>query len=115
VAGLPTEAKVEGILYVREEEKLARDVYLALWEQWQVPLFQNIARSEETHMQAVGTLIERYGLAGPAVGNPAGTFENEALQALYDQLLEQSDIAIDGEVVRDMDDLIVYLAETRVG
>ena len=39
----PAAAEVEALQYMREEEKLARDVYLALYEEWQLPIFQTIA------------------------------------------------------------------------
>jgi hypothetical protein len=83
-----TAAEASDIAYMREEEKLARDVYLTLYEKWGLPVFQNIARSEATHMAAIETLIDRYGLADPAT-DEVGTFTNPELQALYDQLIEQ--------------------------
>jgi hypothetical protein len=81
-----SDAEIEGILYMREEEKLARDVYLTLYEVWGLPVFENIARSEASHMEAVGTLIDRYGLADPAAAE-VGVFTNPTLQELYDQLV----------------------------
>jgi hypothetical protein len=84
--GSLSDAEIEGILYMREEEKLARDVYLTLYEAWELPIFQNIARSEATHMEAVNTLIDRYGLADPAAAE-VGVFTNPTLQELYDQLV----------------------------
>jgi hypothetical protein len=87
-AGQLSDTEIEGLLYMREEEKLARDVYLTLYEAWGVPIFQNIARSEAAHMAAVGTLIDRYGLADPATGD-IGVFTDPTLQALYDQLVAE--------------------------
>jgi hypothetical protein len=81
-----TDAEVEGLLYMREEEKLARDVYQALYEKWGMRIFQNIAESEQAHMDAVKTLIDHYGLEDPAAGKAAGIFADPMLQALYDQL-----------------------------
>ena len=52
--------EIEGILFMREEEKLARDVYLKLYDRWELPIFRNIANSEATHMEAIKTLIDRY-------------------------------------------------------
>ena len=34
--------ELDGILLIREEEKLARDVYLTLYDKWQIPIFNNI-------------------------------------------------------------------------
>jgi len=86
VVGELTEAEADGLSFMREEEKLARDVYLVLYEQWDLPVFQNIANSEQTHMDAVLTLLERYGLDDPAAGD-TGVFTAPALQALYDELV----------------------------
>ncbi|MFH1475719.1 MAG: DUF2202 domain-containing protein [Chloroflexota bacterium] len=50
-------------------------------------MFSSIARSEQTHMDAVKSLLGRYGLEDPAAGNPAGVFSDPVLQALCDELL----------------------------
>jgi len=74
------------IVFLREEEKLARDVYRSL-----APLdsqvFTNIAQSEQSHMDAVAVLLARYGLSDPAAGRAEGSFANPDLQALYDTLV----------------------------
>ncbi|MCU0486838.1 MAG: DUF2202 domain-containing protein [Anaerolineales bacterium] len=74
------------LLYMREEEKLAHDVYVTLYETWGLPLFQNISRSEQAHADAVKTLIDRYGLTDPA-SSTVGVFTDPALQALYNDLV----------------------------
>lgn len=82
-------AEIEGLLFMREEEKLARDVYLTLNDLWNLRIFQNIARSESTHMEAILTMLDRYGLEDPAYNQGVGEFTNPDLQALYDQLVAQ--------------------------
>jgi hypothetical protein len=82
-----TEAEADGLRFMREEEKLAHDVYLTLTEQWSLSIFRNIANSEQTHTDAVLTLLERYGLDDPAAGNEIGVFTDPALQSLYDELV----------------------------
>jgi len=82
-------AEIEGLLYMREEEKLAHDVYLTLYEKWRLPIFQNISSSEATHMAAVKTLLDRYSLPDLAAGKGVGQFTNATLQGLYDQLIQQ--------------------------
>ncbi len=77
----------EGLAFMREEEKLAGDVYRALYEVWRLPIFDNIQAAEQTHTSAVESLLVRYDLADPALDRPAGDFENEALQNLYDELV----------------------------
>ena len=83
-----TALEVDGLAFMREEEKLARDVYLTLYEKWNMPVFQNIAGSESTHMDAVLTILERYGLEDPSAEKAVGEFTNPDLQALYDQLVD---------------------------
>jgi hypothetical protein len=81
--------EIEGLLFMREEEKLARDVYLTLYDQWNLSIFKNIAASESAHMDAILTLLERYGIDDPAAGKDVGEFTNPDLQTLYDQLVAQ--------------------------
>ncbi|MEA3313921.1 MAG: DUF2202 domain-containing protein [Caldisericota bacterium] len=64
-----SDKEIEGILLMREEKKLARDVYQALFDTWSQPVFQNIANSKQAHVDAVKGLIDRYGLDDPVGGN----------------------------------------------
>lgn len=82
-----TADEIDGLTFMREEEKAARDVYLTLGDLWGVQVFSTIARSEQTHMDAIGTLLDRYDIADPAAGNAIGEFTNPDLQALYDDLV----------------------------
>ncbi len=117
-----TEAEIQGILFMREEEKLARDVYLALAETWNMNIFSNIARSEQTHMDSVLTLIEMSDLEDPVGDAENGVFENQDLQTLYDDLVERGSLSLDeamlvGGAIEEIDilDLQNYLAETENG
>jgi len=71
------------LAFMREGEKLARDVYARLYELWGLPVFANISRSEQRHFEATGALIDRYRLPDPAAENPAGVFADSRLAALY--------------------------------
>ena len=75
--------------FMREEEKLAHDVYVTLYEQWGLRVFDNISRSEQQHTEAVAYLLDRYDISDPAAGNALGKFTDADLQALYDQLVAQ--------------------------
>ena len=75
--------------YMREEEKLARDVYLSLGARWNLPIFTNIAQSEQVHMDSVKTILDRYGIPDPAAGKAQGAFTDPALQNLYNDLIAQ--------------------------
>lgn len=83
-----TEAEIHGILFMREEEKLARDVYIYLYEIFPLRPFLNISKSEQAHMDAIKYLIDTYELEDPVGENPEGVFQNEELQQLYDELIE---------------------------
>ncbi|MBP1466383.1 DUF2202 domain-containing protein, partial [Candidatus Chloroploca sp. M-50] len=84
----------DGLVFMREEEKLAHDLYIALGAAWNLPVFTNIAASEQTHTDAVKTLLERYGIADPAASTAPGVFSNPALQALYNDLLAQGKTSV---------------------
>ena len=82
-----TGEEIDGLQYMIEEEKLARDVYLMLDEQWDLRVFQNISRAEQTHMDAVASVLTRYNIDNPASENINGDFTNPELQTLYDELI----------------------------
>lgn len=79
--------EIDGLMYMREEEKLAHDVYTKLYELWSAQVFDNISDSEQTHTDAVAELINRYGLSDPAVTNGIGEFTNSSLKDLNDTLV----------------------------
>jgi hypothetical protein len=81
------------LLFMREEEKVARDVYLKLYESWRLAVFSNIASAEQSHMDALLKLLRTYRLPDPAAGNAIGEFTNPALQSLYDTLLEKGQLS----------------------
>ena len=81
-----TAEELKSMQFMREEEKLARDVYKALFEKWNLVVFRNISAIEETHFTAIGTLLTRYGAVDPAQ-SIAGFYTDQALNALYNQLL----------------------------
>lgn len=111
--------EADSLVYMREEEKLARDVYTALYEIWQYPIFANISRSEQRHMDAVRVLIDRYDLQDPAAADIPGTFESQELQELYNELMETggrslSDALSVGVRIEELDisDLLVGIENT---
>lgn len=77
----------DALLYMIEEEKLARDVYTYFAEKYGEPIFFNIALSEQSHMDAVMRLIEKYGL-NITLGD-YGEFKNQHIHELYNVLVEQ--------------------------
>ncbi len=85
-----SEDEIKALLYMREEEKLARDVYLTLYEKWGIQIFKNIAESEQRHTDMVKALIEKYGLKDPAV-NEVGKFTDPHIQELYNALVAEGE------------------------
>ena len=84
-----TAAEAADLAFMREEEKVARDLYVAFREAWENPVFAAIATSEQSHMNAMLKLLRKYSLPDPAAGKLLGEFVNEELAALYAGLLER--------------------------
>ncbi len=112
LAALPSpelsDAETKSLLFMREEEKLARDVYLGLNRAWDVPVFEFISKSEQRHMDAVGCLVLKYGLEDPVGENAEGVFTNTALQDLYNDLMEDGLVSLEaaytvGAGIEDLD------------
>lgn len=91
--------EIDNLLYMREEEKLARDVYLTMFERWGLPIFENIAASEQSHTNTVGNMLSYYNLPDPFIYDNIGAFVNQELTELYNFLVsENNDIDVDGDV-----------------
>lgn len=106
--GVDSEQLVELLTYLVQEEKLARDLYVELAESSGVRQFSNIKKSEDKHISSVQQLLVNYGIADPTSGLGSGEFENNELQALYDQLLASGSLSRDqaiaaGVVVEETD------------
>ena len=81
--------EIAGLKFMREEEKLAHDVYVALYAIWPDDIFYRISLSETTHTEAILALLVKYGIPDPAEGKAPGVFEDPDLQALYDLLVAE--------------------------
>lgn len=79
--------QLQQLLDMREEEKLAHDVYVALAKSSGLQIFNNISNAESKHMRAVEQLISRYASTNPTSKLPTGTFSNPQLQRLYTELV----------------------------
>jgi hypothetical protein len=83
-------AERESLLFMREEEQLAHDVYAVSAALWPQPVLANVRDSEATHSAAVKALLDRYQLPDPLAGLPSGSFKTQALQTLYQSLVARS-------------------------
>ena len=79
---------------MREEEKLAKDVYTTLGKVWGLNIFTNISTAEQSHTDSVKTLIDRYGLIDPITDETIGVFQNETFSKLYQELVKQGSISL---------------------
>jgi hypothetical protein len=107
--GTLTEEEVAGLVFMRQEEKLAHDVYIALGEQWGLPVFRNIAGAESNHEAQIAVLLERYGIEDPAAGLAVGEFADADLQLLYNELLAKGGLSL-----RDALEVGVTIEETDI-
>lgn len=77
------------LLWMREEEKLARDTYITLYDIWGLNVFNNISKSEQKHMDSVLTQLSRFGIEDPVSDDAVGAFTNETLAGYYTALVDQ--------------------------
>ncbi len=81
--------EIADLLYMREEEKLARDVYRTLYELWALPVFDNISESEQVHTTSVEDMLEKYDVPDPVADDSTGVFVNQDLANLYQVLITE--------------------------
>ena len=107
-------------MYMREEEKMARDLYISFNELYgtTVRVFGNISRSEQKHMDAVKGLLDAYGLTDPVVDDAVGKFTNSELGEQFKTLLAQGNTlkgALEVGILveeQDLEDLAAAMNET---
>jgi hypothetical protein len=101
------ETELTILLNMKEEEKLARDVYTTLNLKWKNQVFSNISIAENTHMNAIIFLLQNYGTDYTSVLEP-GRFTNPAFQSLYEELVTKGSVSIEeawkvGALIEEMD------------
>ncbi len=115
-----SDTEISGLLLMREEEKLARDVYIYLYDIWGQRIFSNISGSEQTHMDQVALLLEAYELEDPIRNESEyGVFANDVLAGLYRDLTTRGEESLEEALavgkaieVLDIDDLEKLMSET---
>jgi hypothetical protein len=110
----------KSLQFMREEERMARDLYKAFADLYDdaVP-FSRITVSEDRHYDAVGTLLDRFDVADPSTGKAAGTYADATIQKLYTDWLAQGKKSVDAAYdvgvaleTRDIADLKAAINDT---
>jgi hypothetical protein len=109
------ETEIYHLKFIREEEKMARDVYRVLFETWGNPIFANIEESEQAHMDAMANLLAFYGIDDPVTSDVAGAFTDESIAGLYSDLVElgsqsEIDALLVGSYIEEYDILDIWRA-----
>ena len=97
-----SDAEVQGLLFMREEEELARDLYLDIYEATggHLQTFKNISDKAETkHAEAIRLLLVRANIEDPSTGRH-DTYNDPELQELYDTLYENAVVGDDVTTLR---------------
>lgn len=101
-----TQTDLEALLFMLEEEKLARDTYQFLDDTWSINQFSNIKSSEQKHINLVESLLKEFNIDYTIL--PYGEFQNQDLQALYNQFIIKGKINKEnalqiGATIEDLD------------
>ncbi len=89
-----TDTQKDSLTFMIEEEKVARDIYSYLYDLWGSRVFGNISNSEQTHIDAIKALLDKYSLNIPSTLDKRGEFENSELQDLYNTLIEKGSLSL---------------------
>jgi hypothetical protein len=106
-----SDAEIDTLMYMREEEKMARDLYIRFNEVYgtTVRVFGNISLSEQKHMDAVKGLLDAYDLEDPVQSDAVGVFANTELRSQFNTLLAQGNTlkgALEVGVIVEEQDLV---------
>ena len=103
-----SEEERDGLIHMRIEEKLARDVYIVMGELWNHKVFSNIQVSEQSHMDAVKSKLDKYNVPDPLTTDSVGVFPDQQFQQLYDQYILQGNQSLQeallvGKTIEELD------------
>ena len=84
--GTPSTQLATELNYLRQEEKLAHDLYVLADSLYGVQQFGNIAQAEVHHGQAINSLLAGYSMPDPTAGQAVGVFSDPQVQKIYNDL-----------------------------
>lgn len=108
VTSAVTTQEKSDIIFLRQEEKLAHDVYIYAFQKYGHYIFNNISNSEQTHMDQMTGLLTKYNITDPVAGFSDGEFADTQLLALYNELIQKVDVSLEdalevGATIEDLD------------
>lgn len=103
-----TEAERDGLIHMRLEEKVARDVYIVMGNLYNHQVFLTIQLSEQKHMDAMKKLLTKYNVEDPVTTDEVGVFSDPDFQAIYDQFILQGQVSLHeallvGKAIEELD------------
>ena len=106
--GQLTEAERDGLIHMRLEEKVARDVYIVFGNIYNHRVFLTIQTSEQRHMDAMKRLLDKYNVEDPVTSDEVGVFSDPEFQQLYDEFILQGQISLHdallaGKAIEELD------------
>lgn len=114
-----TQNEINGLIKMREEEKLAHDVYTKLYEKWDYFVFKNISESELRHSNAIKYLLAFYEIDDP-YKEGIGNYSNPEIEKLYEDLVDKGSKSLEealkvGATIEDLDiaDLTGLVKDTK--
>ena len=118
-----TQEEINALVKMREEEKLAHEVYSYMYEKWDFIIFKNIAESELRHTNSIKYLLAYYGIDDP-YQEGIGNYSNPEFKELYKQLTEESSKSFEDALktgtkiedldIADLDEAISQTKNTRI-
>lgn len=83
--------EIEFQFALREDEKMARDLYTVFAAKYSTaPQIDRIAAAENSHIACVEAVLDYYEISYPAMTAAAGLFEDAKRQAIYNELADKS-------------------------
>ncbi len=106
----------DGLIYMRLEEKLARDVYLTLGKSYKQKMFIKIPESEQRHMDAVKALLDKYEITDPVTDDEIGSFTNIDFKKLFDDLVAKGQISFKDAMLigKDIEEMDIKDLDERI-
>ncbi len=94
VSGDLSEEEVASLIYMRQEEKVIRDVYTVFSQTWNIRIFNKLTSAEQKHMDAIKRLLTKYNVPDPVTSDEIGVFDDPQFQQLFDDYVAQGSVSI---------------------